>query len=116
MIRFVYHFGRIGCGSILLFTNNNTTQYEPMANVDRNASTSSTEPGPSTGPNSRIRMPNVISPQRNPAYRCDIFTRLAPLTKKYVMSACPREKESNRPRSEERRVGKECRSRWSPYH
>src|SRR2546422_3749440 len=23
---------------------------------------------------------------------------------------------SERPRSEERRVGKECRSRWSPYH
>src|SRR2546430_17653043 len=23
---------------------------------------------------------------------------------------------SNRVRSEERRVGKECRSRWSPYH
>src|SRR2546425_10696208 len=23
---------------------------------------------------------------------------------------------TNRPRSEERRVGKECRSRWSPYH
>ena len=23
---------------------------------------------------------------------------------------------SNQPRSEERRVGKECRSRWSPYH
>ena len=22
----------------------------------------------------------------------------------------------NRTRSEERRVGKECRSRWSPYH
>ena len=22
----------------------------------------------------------------------------------------------NRARSEERRVGKECRSRWSPYH
>ena len=22
----------------------------------------------------------------------------------------------SRPRSEERRVGKECRSRWSPYH
>ena len=22
----------------------------------------------------------------------------------------------NLPRSEERRVGKECRSRWSPYH
>ena len=25
-------------------------------------------------------------------------------------------KTSNRGRSEERRVGKECRSRWSPYH
>src|SRR5256884_1887910 len=24
--------------------------------------------------------------------------------------------ETKRPRSEERRVGKECRSRWSPYH
>ena len=24
--------------------------------------------------------------------------------------------EGMRPRSEERRVGKECRSRWSPYH
>src|SRR5690242_20789893 len=23
---------------------------------------------------------------------------------------------NGRPRSEERRVGKECRSRWSPYH
>ena len=28
--------------------------------------------------------------------------------KKYVLM--------NAPRSEERRVGKECRSRWSPYH
>ena len=25
-------------------------------------------------------------------------------------------KDKNVPRSEERRVGKECRSRWSPYH
>ena len=25
-------------------------------------------------------------------------------------------KKANFPRSEERRVGKECRSRWSPYH
>src|SRR2546430_12164012 len=25
-------------------------------------------------------------------------------------------REARRPRSEERRVGKECRSRWSPYH
>src|SRR2546422_7974760 len=26
------------------------------------------------------------------------------------------EKQHQSPRSEERRVGKECRSRWSPYH
>ena len=26
------------------------------------------------------------------------------------------EKDDNKSRSEERRVGKECRSRWSPYH
>ena len=26
------------------------------------------------------------------------------------------EHEKGNPRSEERRVGKECRSRWSPYH
>ena len=26
------------------------------------------------------------------------------------------EKKDNESRSEERRVGKECRSRWSPYH
>src|SRR5256885_8495253 len=26
------------------------------------------------------------------------------------------ERRLRRPRSEERRVGKECRSRWSPYH
>src|SRR2546425_13024507 len=27
-----------------------------------------------------------------------------------------RDRERHRHRSEERRVGKECRSRWSPYH
>ena len=26
------------------------------------------------------------------------------------------EESETEPRSEERRVGKECRSRWSPYH
>src|SRR2546429_1846548 len=30
--------------------------------------------------------------------------------------AAVQRKSSARPRSEERRVGKECRSRWSPYH
>ena len=30
--------------------------------------------------------------------------------------AYQREREQQKQRSEERRVGKECRSRWSPYH
>src|SRR6266498_4067142 len=31
-------------------------------------------------------------------------------------AACGEEPRAASPRSEERRVGKECRSRWSPYH
>ena len=34
----------------------------------------------------------------------------------FVHSANKKEKEDISYRSEERRVGKECRSRWSPYH
>src|SRR2546429_5420086 len=35
----------------------------------------------------------------------------------HAVIACRRQKTTiGRPRSEERRVGKECRSRWSPYH
>ena len=38
-----------------------------------------------------------------------------------IFAQCMRDKgfdvpDSGRSRSEERRVGKECRSRWSPYH
>ena len=33
------------------------------------------------------------------------------LTSDFMVSRC-----SDEARSEERRVGKECRSRWSPYH
>ena len=36
--------------------------------------------------------------------------------KKSVQLAKEAIKNSNKERSEERRVGKECRSRWSPYH
>ena len=42
------------------------------------------------------------------------FGRIAAQTAKQVISFNVREAE--RERSEERRVGKECRSRWSPYH
>ena len=38
-------------------------------------------------------------------------TALEPTVQPNVMSITPSEV-----RSEERRVGKECRSRWSPYH
>ena len=34
----------------------------------------------------------------------------------YVLGLCVIETATSRSRSEERRVGKECRSRWSPYH
>src|SRR3712207_8396140 len=33
-----------------------------------------------------------------------------------IRTAADRHAEDGRDRSEERRVGKECRSRWSPYH
>ena len=38
------------------------------------------------------------------------------LKNKKVISGRPEMTENKSPRSEERRVGKECRSRWSPYH
>ena len=33
-----------------------------------------------------------------------------------IVGSCGTYRLSSHPRSEERRVGKECRSRWSPYH
>src|SRR2546429_7180723 len=39
-----------------------------------------------------------------------------PVGKKKIAGALNIYKEYFAPRSEERRVGKECRSRWSPYH
>jgi len=33
-----------------------------------------------------------------------------------IKSGAQRSSDPSSPRSEERRVGKECRSRWSPYH
>ena len=54
--------------------------------------------------------------------KCDTLTLYEPLPSKLVYLAfkkkCMQIKEmkTNNQRSEERRVGKECRSRWSPYH
>ena len=36
--------------------------------------------------------------------------------KRFAIAEALGDLESNLSRSEERRVGKECRSRWSPYH
>ena len=49
----------------------------------------------------------------NPKMRAKIFGLLGILQEKGNML---REPYSKHLRSEERRVGKECRSRWSPYH
>ena len=35
---------------------------------------------------------------------------------RYFLVWCPFHFSGEKSRSEERRVGKECRSRWSPYH
>src|SRR2546422_10163882 len=42
------------------------------------------------------------------AHLCDAHTLTLGFSRRFATS--------KRPRSEERRVGKECRSRWSPYH
>ena len=41
--------------------------------------------------------------------------RIAPMTSVVDVEVAP-DLKTCRARSEERRVGKECRSRWSPYH
>ena len=39
-----------------------------------------------------------------------------PTIRKVLKATCPKPIAAPIARSEERRVGKECRSRWSPYH
>src|SRR5256886_4146389 len=64
-----------------------------------------------------LHLPLVVLTDRNCASACDAFSgavkdlRLGTLvgTRTAGIVAAPA-------RSEERRVGKECRSRWSPYH
>src|SRR3989475_10854140 len=47
----------------------------------------------------------------------DVIARLADTTVAAVLDLNPQfVRGITPPRSEERRVGKECRSRWSPYH
>ena len=50
----------------------------------------------------------------------DLFAGTGSISIELVSRGCDRvisvEKDGAHHRSEERRVGKECRSRWSPYH
>ena len=45
-----------------------------------------------------------------------VFERYAPFVQDFIYAHRWEKLRSVQVRSEERRVGKECRSRWSPYH
>src|SRR3712207_7852087 len=51
-----------------------------------------------------------------PKYHAQIHNTYGSLMARSVREGLLRLRPDERPRSEERRVGKECRSRWSPYH
>src|SRR2546429_4381820 len=57
----------------------------------------------------------AVAPHNSHGRQKPPFLPLAPLAAKSREPSRLREP-SRPPRSEERRVGKECRSRWSPYH
>src|SRR5258708_39756604 len=66
-------------------------------------------------------LPICLGARQIPAGRCRLRARLAirPGRVRHVQRERPcrfSEGAPGRGRSEERRVGKECRSRWSPYH
>src|SRR2546427_10042037 len=68
--------------------------------------------------------PDVILVEKfEEATLTDLFNRWTDILNGSAMSfssdvpvGSPGSRSLNIPRSEERRVGKECRSRWSPYH
>ena len=55
-----------------------------------------------------------VSPEE--AEQIDACVRLSGLSKQDYITKRLTDREIVVQRSEERRVGKECRSRWSPYH
>src|ERR1043166_9784132 len=62
---------------------------------------------------SRGRINGVVAYHRSAAKAEDQVNLDVPLARAYHRAIQKLQKEM---RSEERRVGKECRSRWSPYH
>ena len=59
------------------------------------------------------KMAEYIYMERNGIYIIDLQKTVKKLEEAYNFV---RDVAANGQRSEERRVGKECRSRWSPYH
>src|SRR5258708_30502341 len=88
---------------------------EPVKKHPYSAQTTPAREGkPSPRPPSTFRWPA----QSADAYRsAPLHTSPRPCTDSPPPAAdTPAAAAGSRPRSEERRVGKECRSRWSPYH
>ena len=54
--------------------------------------------------------------ERKERVRRRINTKVDPENYEFIPAKKPIDYYDNDIRSEERRVGKECRSRWSPYH
>ena len=46
----------------------------------------------------------------------ELWTEVRDIVEEKGIKTVPMEKKCKKARSEERRVGKECRYRWSPYH
>ena len=46
----------------------------------------------------------------------ELLTQIQDVYAAFSTDAALQIEKNNKARSEERRVGKECRSRWSPYH
>ena len=73
--------------------------------------------GGSYKPQNRYEIVEVATPKNSPFANDSKPQRLTPkrMDSREVVLILTRDNELHR-RSEERRVGKECRSRWSPYH
>src|SRR5574340_164161 len=79
-----------------------------------------------TNPDSILKSRDIILPTKVRLVSSVQFSRsvvsdsLRPYESQHARPPCPSPTpgvhSDSRPRSEERRVGKECRSRWSPYH
>ena len=63
-----------------------------------------------TDPSAALQFNDVRSPERQAQFRSTDLTQL------YTPGGNSALWLNHRMRSEERRVGEECRSRWSPYH